>query len=163
MTGFPLRKKNRRLQLVIAITALIGLEFDVLCNPFAPTLILHRLMSSCVDSQQTPADDSWEFELFDLADLASGSGESVPGAWVNPNCASFGVALLPHAPNGATTNQPRATPWEQYVDRPFSALKGRNSPVESCAKRSSDQFFHDALGHRAGRFDCSALSGLVVG
>ena len=114
MTGFPLRKKNRRLQLVIAITALIGLEFDVLCNPFAPTLILHRLMSSCVDSQQTPADDSWEFELFDLADLASGSGESVPGAWVNPNCASFGVRRRPTPRMG----QPQTSPGQ----RPGSSM-----------------------------------------
>ncbi|AGA29965.1 hypothetical protein Sinac_5844 [Singulisphaera acidiphila DSM 18658] len=49
-------KKGRFPHLLIAILAVLGLEFDVLCNPFAPTLILHRILRP-FDSQESVTAD----------------------------------------------------------------------------------------------------------
>ena len=78
--GLKLTKLNRRLDLVVAVLALVGLEFDVLCNPYAPTLILHRLMSSHRDSHPTPATDLNQRDPSALTNAATGSAESCPDA-----------------------------------------------------------------------------------
>jgi hypothetical protein len=48
-----------------------------------------------------------------------------------PDRAGFDVALLVPRPEGAATNQPRASPWGNTLNTEIAALKGRNSPVQS--------------------------------
>jgi hypothetical protein len=76
--GSPSREKSRRLSFFIAIMAVIGLEFDVLCNPFAPTMILHWLASVHVDPKESALADTYENELIDSIETGNASEESSP-------------------------------------------------------------------------------------
>ena len=73
--GLPSSEWCRRLHLVIAIMAAIGLEFDVLCNPFAPTVILHWL-TSFVDSPENQVNDSLPSATAGIADARAVSDET---------------------------------------------------------------------------------------
>ena len=69
LMGFTIAAKSRRLHFVFAAMALIGLEFDILCNPFAPTVLIHMFMSSHVNSEANRAISSREagqVELFEF-------------------------------------------------------------------------------------------------
>jgi hypothetical protein len=75
--GFPSRAKCRHLHLLVAITAAIGLEFDVVCNPYAPTIILHWLTSH-VDSPLSAANDSGPSAPSEIADTGVEMGKTGP-------------------------------------------------------------------------------------
>ena len=64
-------QNGRRLHLILAVVAAIGLEFDVFCNPFAPTFIIHWIMSSTDDPREAPATESGEANLCDSTDASA--------------------------------------------------------------------------------------------
>jgi hypothetical protein len=51
--GCAPRELKRRLPLVIAVVAMIGMELDVLCNPFSPLQILNWLQPTDRDAGET--------------------------------------------------------------------------------------------------------------
>ena len=87
--------------------ALIGLEFDVLCNPFAPTLILHWVMSSHGDSHPTPASDPRESDRSELINVGTGSAESCPDAEnPSPTAAQSQFSITPEIAEAIAVRPP---------------------------------------------------------
>ena len=68
------------------------------------------------------------------------------GSEALPSLARFEVALSVLRPEGAATNQPRASPWDPGDHPPSPALKGRHTEAGAGKERA-----------------CTALSGLAIG
>jgi hypothetical protein len=153
--SFALRDERRCFRFLIALFAVIGLEFDVLCNPFAPTLILHWLMSSRLNPPTSAEDVAWEYDLFDLLDASSEpDGQSQDGNESPPTGGAPQFGVTPEIAEAIGIRPPSRAPLRVITGAPGAIAAARVEPINGVREPSSPMNPRLSIQARLCRFRC---------
>lgn len=153
--GFLARQKSRPFHLIAAVMAAIGLEFDVVCNPFAPTLIIHWIMSSHAVSQTNPTTESWDSDLLEWTyaiDERGDSGEDDDESTTTEERSHY--CLTPDISEAIAVRPPGRSPFPILADACFLISSPASDPIVQGREADGPITARLSIQSRLCRFRC---------